>query len=118
MRLVLKSFLIGISGALTVLMLALSFAPATPKEALALGPDHERMDRVQMRIANVMLTVAPDFAVARMAEATDLPPDLVKAQLVAKAEGRDPFSQVAQETASADSDRRIDAGGALFVKAN
>ena len=102
-------------------MLALSFAPATPKEALALGPDHDRMQRVEMRLANIMLTVAPEFAVARMAKATDLPPDLVLAQLQAKAAGSEAFPGVgtgAQETASVDTGRRIDAGGALFVKAN
>ena len=121
MRHVMKSLVAGISGGLTVLMLALSFAPATPNEAAALGPYHDRMDRVQMRLANAMMTVAPDFTVARMAAAAELPEDVVREQLTAKAEGRDPFAEpnpLAQETAAADTGRRIDAGGALFVRAN
>ena len=119
MRLVLKSLIAGISGGLTILMLALSFAPATPAEKAALGWDHERLDRVQMRLATVMMTVAPDFTVSRMASAAELPEDVVREQLLAKAEGRVPFGGVGnQETAAVDTGRRIDAGGALFVRAN
>lgn len=111
--------MVGFSGGLTILMLALSFAPATPSETAALGWDHDRLDRVQMRLANVMMTVAPDFTVAQMASAAELPEDIVREQLLAKAEGRVPFGGVGnQETASVDTGRRIDAGGALFVRAN
>ena len=119
MRFVLKSLFAGLSGFSTVLMLALSFAPATAGELSALGPDHDRMDRVQMRLAKVAMTVAPDLAVTQMAQAANLPEDFVRQQLLATAEGRVAHDMIAQhQTASVDTDRRLTDGGALFVQAN
>lgn len=100
-------------------MMTLSLAPATPIEIRALGADHSRIERVEMRLAGVLMRVAPDLAVQQFANVTNLPPEIVRAQLVAKAQGES-LQTVMAEPRSADkvSNRRIEAGGAVFVRVN
>ncbi len=114
MRLILKSLWRGLRGFVLICMLWLSFAPASSDEVTALGAELNRFNLVQLRLARAMLAVAPDFAVARYADATDMPPDLIRAHLEAKANGDDIFAAAPQAEVSGA--RRIEAGGALFVQ--
>ena len=111
--------MVGVTGLCSMLMLMLSMAPATPSEMRALGPDHARIERVEMRLAGVLMRVAPDFAVNHFAMATDLPPHIVRAQLLAKAEGRGPDETFGlNQTATSDPTDRRRMGSAVFVTVN
>lgn len=123
MRIVLKSIYKGLMAILTVGIMAFTLMPATDAEAAALGRDNNRFMLVQMRLAKTMMTVAPDFAVARYAEATGLPPDMMRAMLEAKAAGgpiipsnSDFYADGGETAAPLDRSRRTEAGGALFAK--
>jgi len=125
MRLVLKSLFKAITALLTIAVMAFTLMPASDEEAAALGRDNNRFNLIQMRLAKAMMTVAPDMVVARYADATGLPPSIIRDHLNAKAAGQpiiprqeDLFvsqgrGQVSQPQTS---NRRIGAGGALFVK--
>jgi len=125
MRLVLKSLYKAVTAMLTIAMAAMMFMPASDDEAFALGRDNTRFNLVQMRLANVMMTVAPDFVVARYAEATGMPPDMIRYMLTQKANGegivpdRDDFYAERDTGVPVDqptfSSRRTEAGGALFA---
>lgn len=121
MRIVLKSLFKAFSALITIAVMAFSLMPATDAEALALGRENDRFNLVQMRLAKTMMTVAPDFAVARYAEATGAPPDMIRAMLNAKAAGEPLIPRgndlyTSKEQSAGGSNRRIGAGGALFVK--
>ena len=118
---VLKSLAKGVSALMLIAGLAVRFVPATEAEAAALGPDHSRSDLMLKRMAWTAMTAAPELTVQSYAQMIGLPPDRVRAFLEAAAEGR-PLASAEAALADAPSDagvqtgRRIDAGGALFVK--
>ncbi len=122
---ILKSLMKGVSALMLIAGLTLSYMPATAAEKDALGPDPTRISLVQMRMAKVALAVAPERSVQIMAEALDVPELFVREAMLALAEGRDlqPEPQQAAVTPppvpgpAPSTGRRIDAGGALFVKA-
>ncbi|SEW38077.1 hypothetical protein SAMN04488515_2428 [Cognatiyoonia koreensis] len=124
MRLVLKSLFKAITALLTIAVMAFTLMPATDSEAAALGRDNNRFNLIQMRLAKTMMTVAPDMVVARYAEATGLPPSVIRAHLNAKAAGEpiiphqeDLFAGQGQSTReSGTSKRRVGPGGSLFVR--
>lgn len=125
MRIVLKALFKSVSALLTIAVMAFTLMPASGDEAAALGRDNNRFNLVQMRLAKAMMTVAPDMVVNRYAEATGLPPSIIRAHLNAKAAGEQIIprqedlyaSQDRSNTAAPEtSNRRIGAGGALFVK--
>ena len=118
MRIVLKALFKGVMALSTIAMMTLTLRPATDAEATALGRDNNRFMLVQMRLAKTMLTVAPDFAVARYAQATGLPDYVIRDMLEAKAAGESIIPQNDSARAgglSVDRARRTDAGGALFA---
>ena len=113
----------GFSAFLAILMGATTLMPMTDSEAAALGPNAERFEVVQMRVAKAMMNVAPDFTVARFAQATELPPEIVHDMLTAKAEGTlySPYTSQADAGAAeaANSPRGTGAfggSGAKFVR--
>lgn len=119
MRKVIRSLMVGVTGLTSCLMMAVSLAPATPAEQRALGPDHTRIERVEMRLAGVLMRVAPEFTVQQFANATELPPHLIRAQLLAKAEGRSLEEALgANQTATNVPTNRREMGSAVFVTVN
>lgn len=126
MRLVLKLLYRAFSILMMIGAMTFTLMPATDAESAALGPDNNRFNLVQMRLAKVMMTLAPDFAVARYAEATGLPDDMIRTMLEAKAAGepivprnQDFYVDGAEAGVPAihvDPARRTEAGGALFAK--
>lgn len=114
----------GVGAFGSVMMAATTLAPASETETNALGPDHERFDLVQMRLARAMMNVAPEFTVAKYSEATGIPPDIIRQHLEAKAAGEiyitgGPTDADYADTAPAEpSNISIRAGGAKFVTAD
>ncbi len=104
----------GVSAFMTIMVMTVTIMPATDKEKAALGPDAPRFNLVQMRMARAMMNIAPDFVVDRYAEATGLPPDIVRAHLERKAAGEPIVPQSA--AAQAPSNERQLSGGAKFIK--
>lgn len=132
MRLILLSLWKGASAFLAICTMWLALAPATTAERLRIGASPNRMDLVQMRMARTMMQLAPDFTVARYAEATDMPPETIRAYLTARAAGltapRMALQAEAPVTPAPDAPAvpaapdapaaQTRAGGAKFVRAN
>ncbi|MBI1417480.1 MAG: hypothetical protein GC146_09690 [Limimaricola sp.] len=120
MRLVLFSVWKGASAFLTICMMWLALAPATSAERLRLGAQPDRMDLVQMRMARAMMQVAPNFTVARYAEATGMPPETIRAYLTARASGVTAPAMALQAEGPAATAPAVQtrAGGAKFVRVN
>ena len=106
-----------ISACLYAGTVALLFVPATPTERAALGDTPPRFEVIQMRLAHGMTTLAPEFSVWAYATATGAAPEDVRLYLDRKATGTDLFAGPATTQAQPPSTtRRIEAGGALFVR--
>lgn len=121
MRLVLKSLYRAFSILLMIGAMAFTLMPPTEAEAKALGSDNNQFNVVQMRLAKLMMTVAPDFVVTRYADATGLPPDMIRTMMNAKAAGepiipRNSDAYTAKISEPVNPNRRTGAGGALFVR--
>lgn len=118
MRFVLKTLIKGVMAFMTIAVMWFTLSPATAVERGALGPDHSRMQLVQLRLARTMLQVAPEQTVAMYAEATGLPEQFILARLTEVANGRK-IGEASEHTepygSTVVSNRRIEAGGALFV---
>ena len=119
MRRVIRSLMVGVTGLAYCLMMAVSLASATPAEQRALGPDHTRIERVEMRLAGVLMRVAPESTVQQFANATELPPHLIRAQLLAKTEGHSlEHSLDASQTATNVRTNHREMGSAIFMAVN
>lgn len=127
MRIVIRSLFKAITALLTIGVMAFTLMPASDNEAAALGRDNNRFNLVQMRLAKGMMAIAPDFIVARYADATGAPQDLIRAHLIAKAAGEpiiprgadfNATQSTGKSTSTHNANRRIGAGGALFVRPN
>lgn len=124
MRLFFKIGSTLLTAGLAAWMMWMSFAPATTAERAALGVDFNRFNLTQMRLARTMMSVAPELTVAAFSQVTDIHPTLMAAHLNEKAYGRqDLLMSVPEPSALPEPDqpeaapkRRIDAGGALFVR--
>ncbi len=105
MRILLALFK-GISGLSFVLVVALSFAPLTPDETTAFGPEPSRMQIVQRRLATGLL-MAKDTALftafARQLGVDDTQMETALATMLSPPPAPEPTA------------RRTEAGGALFV---
>lgn len=111
----------AVSALLFIASLGVSFAPPTASETAVLGEHPARFDLVQKRLAYAMMTLAPDFFAARYAQAVGVDPDLMRAHLLAAANGtaapQAPIAAPPIDTAAtAPPSRRTVAGGALFVR--
>ena len=103
----------GVSAFLTIMLLALTAMPPTEAEKGRMAPDSTRMDIVQMRLARAMISTAPDFFTARYAEATGAPPEMIRAQLEARANGALTLSPNDMPAGTT-----VRAGGAKFIGTN
>ncbi len=113
---ILKSLMKGVGAFGLIVSLALNFVPATPGEERALGPEPPRMLLVQARIATAAMRVAPDQAVALMSQMTGVSESRVRVLLEDLTIGTS-IAEAEAEAAAPPSARRIEAGGALFVRA-
>lgn len=128
MRIVFKALFRATTILMTLAMGAFIMVPATDEEAAKLGADNNQYMLVQMRLAKTMMTVAPEFVISRYAQATGLPRDVINDMMDAKANGQPLFmyqseansAQVADapnaSPATQQSNRRTEAGGALFIR--
>lgn len=114
MRFVIKVIFKLTVGFFAIAITFFSIAPATQGEKQLLGGNPERLELVQMRLANLMLDYAPEFAVSRMADATGIPAERIIKNLERTANGQSLTADGQSETG----DRRFEAGGALFVSSN
>ena len=115
MRTAIKLLIKFFFGFMTIMIGAFSIAPATQGEARLLGGDPERIELVQMRLANVLLDHTPEYVVAKFADAAGVPLEQAQENLEYVAQGQFPDAvRVETETTT----RRIRAGGALFVSAD
>lgn len=115
MRIVIKLLFKLIFGLMTVTLGLFMAAPATQGEARLFDGEPERVQLVQMRLANLMLDYFPEYAVGKFADATGTPPEIVRENLQLTAQGQSLGSDPVAEN---NTTRRIEAGGALFVQAD
>ena len=86
-RTILRALIKGVMGFVTIIILSMTFAPVTVAEAANIGPNPDRFDLTQIRLARAMMDVAPDLTVAAYAKVTGAPAALIRENLNRKAAG-------------------------------